>query len=73
MQVCIFGQSVEVNSQAIRTGTRHSLTYQNAEYSCTVNHAGRKSYMCNNGFSVRYCDPKNDQPIIKALNQAMDV
>lgn len=71
MEVTIFGQSVQVTRSAVRGVTRYSLEYQDCIYSAMVQADGKTAYMANNGYCVRYCDAKNDQPQIKALNTAI--
>ncbi len=72
MQVTIFGQPVEVTRTEMSSGAvRYSLEYQGRTYSAMVHVDGKTAYMANDGYSVRYCDAKNDQPQIKALNKAI--
>lgn len=72
MQVTIFGQPVEVTRAEMPSGAlRYSLEYQDCTYSAMVQVDGKTAYMANNGYSVRYCDAKNDQPQIKALNKVI--
>ena len=74
MQVTIFGQAVEVTRTEMHSGAvRYSLEYQDCTYSAMVQVDGKTAYMVNDGYSVRYCDAKNDQPQIKALNKAIAV
>ena len=72
MQVTIFGQPVEVTRTEMPSGAvRYSLEYQDCTYSAMVQVGGKTAYTANNGYAVRYCDAKNDQPQIKALNKAI--
>lgn len=74
MQVTIFGQQVEVTRTKMPSGAvRYSLEYHDCTYSAMVQVDGKTAYMANNGYSVRYCDAKHDQPQIKALNRAIAV